>query len=715
MSDVTGQVRREPAGTAEHAPSAGEAALIHRVRERVRVEDEITLIVGSGVSAGAVPRIGGVLRIADQYARGRSDDGGLRRALQQAREALPGDAVAEVYAEYLRVFSEWVSGSEFDVIAQQAVLQAYRPPDRMASPLASHGLWQRIRLPLGERLENDLGSWQLPLGVHAAGHLLTRRPEEFGHRVLTTNFDPLLEIAVRSAGGQAITLPLDARPGRATTAGEDGAVRVYHLHGFWRPTAQPGADRLLHDPAASADQLAGLAEATAGLIRGDTVLVLGAGDRSGTLAAALAAVVRQRGRLRVLWAVHGGDAAAAALRRDVLRDATGATVESFAGVDADRFLPALAAASGVAVPPRAPKPRHRFRHHNWERQLVSQPDASPPGDVPTLLLQLERRFAWTTQRASPTTAPTRLLWPVRVGTRASVIHMVQAFAAGALARAGVEVHVCLDDYGARQAAALDSVRSDIGRWVAYTGPGAEPHFVRLSTLVEGAQRRALDTPEALLRPTDPWGIARAFYGEHNPSLYHVLAAVKAVPNMTTMDELQRNAWPIVQALLSRDANRLLTPLTLWAVLHDMLQHGPTDEIMTLGGRDDAFLWAQWQDTFRSALSQLHNPYIKGLSSEAQMLRWSSEGELRRYLHQTSELPDWGEDGNYIPWLFQNALLLPQYLNHEPVPTVGGLPLDSWAAVVAAVENDAAGPGGATAVLDLLAERVTALYLGVVPA
>jgi hypothetical protein len=57
----------------------------------------------------------------------------------------------------------------------------------------------------------------------------------------------------------------------------------------------------------------------------------------------------------------------------------------------------------------------------------------------------------------------------------------------------------------------------------------------------------------------------------------------------------------------------------------------------------------------------------------------------------------------VPWLFQNALLLPGYLNQEPVPETEDFPLDSWAAFVAAIEDG-------RPVLDLLAARVTDLFL-----
>ena len=684
-------------------PSPGEARLLAYLEPAFSPhnEDQITLLLGSGLTAKAIPRVGAVLSIADTYAEGRNDEGALEHALSQARAKLGAAPDIDVYRAYRRVFTDWVSRGAFDVIAQQAVLGAYSAPDPMESPLAAHGLWQRVGLRLGENVENDRFSWQLPRGVQAAGHLLAQLAETFDHRVLTTNFDPLLEIAIRDANRPAVSLPLDAQGGAGVATGAAGAIRVYHLHGFWRPTTHVGGPQLLHDPARIAENKL-LIAATADLIGGDIVCVIGTSDWAGTLTAAIAAAARTR-PVRVLWALNDPDAATALSTAERLREATGVPVECFPGVDSERLFPALAERVQVPVPPRETGLRHRVRHHGWERQLVSQPGTRPPRDVPGLLLQLERRFGWVNQQRG-TVGPIRLLWPVRLRSRASVIHMVQAFAAGALARLGVEVRVCIDDVGSRDIDATAAFRSDLERWIDHTGHGAVREFVSLSEFLERVQRQPADTsPESLLRPTDPWSVARTFYGEHNPSLYSLLAAVKAVPNLTSWDELEKNAWSIVQSVLRTDANRLLTPLTLWPYLNSMLLESATNDVMTLGGRDEAILWAQWRQTFGLGPGHLYNPYIKSLKHDAQMLRWSSEEELSLHLHRTRELPGWDLEGGYVSWLFHNALLLPGYLNNEPEPETEDFPLDSWAAFVAAIEDG-------RPVLDLLAARVTELFL-----
>jgi|GEM_PF-6909945 len=682
------------------ASSPGDAALLDQLTMSLDDDEQITIVLGSGVSAQAVPTVEGILRLADHYAAGRGDDSGLRLALAQAREEADEGRPINIYAAYRRVFADWVSGDEFDVIAQQAVLAAYRPPDRMASPLATHGIWHRVDLQLGERVENDRGSWLLPPGIEAAGALLARMAEDFGNQVLTTNFDPLMEIAIRSAGGRAVSLPLDSDGDYGTVEGEDGAVRVFHLHGFWRPTLHMSGPRLVHDPNLLTTGRDQLVASVARLIRGDAICVLGCSDWAGTLTEAIA-TVRSTRALKVLWAAHSDDQVHAARLSERLAEATGDAVNCYSGVDGGRLLPLLAEARGIDVSPRTTGPRHRVRHHTWERQLVTQPTVVPPAEVPGLLLQLERRFGWVVHQAGAG-KPAMLFWPVRLRPPASVIHMVQAFAAGALAQRGLRVVVCLDDLGLHGDAAQDFA-ADIERWVRHTRMKAGPEFFSLTTFINDPRRRESSGADTL-RPTDPWAVARAFYGERNPSLYSVLAAVKAIPNLTTVDELEENAWSIVQALFSKDANRLLTPLTLWSFLHDQVRQESNRPVMTLGGRDEALFWEQWRETFGFGASQLYNPFIRSLSNKSEMLRWSSADQLRQHLHRTHAIPGWEADGSYIPWLFQNALLLPIYLTRRPFPEIGGIALDSWAAFVAALEEQ-----GAT-VLDLLADLASQMYL-----
>ncbi|WP_432840615.1 SIR2 family protein [Dactylosporangium sp. CA-092794] len=670
-----------------------EDRLIDEIVSGIRRGGTVTLILGAGMTMPAVPGLEELIELAERYAAGLGDDGELTQALRQAREALgPYALPIEVYLTYRRVFTARRSPGEFDVVVQQGVLAAYRAPDLSSSPLATHGIWQRVDLRLGERLEHSLDWWEVPPGVQAVGRLLAGRPDEFRNGLLTTNLDPLIEVAVRRTGRQSVSVAVspDGRPSRRPDS--DGAVQVFHLHGFWRPIGAEHREPLLHEPQSDASVPEATCDALAELINGDVVVVVGYSGWDDLVTGALRAVARFR-PVRVLWALHD----AAPLR---LPDRLPGIVTFYTDIDGDRLFPALA--DRLEVPSSGPRvdPRRRVRQLEWERELFSQPGNTAPEAVLPLLRQLERRYGWGVDWASEPQRPRLLYWPVRLRARASLINAVQALTAGALAVRGVRVTICLDDFGVPGRAELSrSFAADLRRWMRRVDPGAAPEVASLQDFVASARPGPAGSA---LRPTDPWSVARVFYGESNPSLYSVLAAIKVVPHLALHD-LERNASAIVQTLLSKDANRLLTPMTTWAYLHHLLETEPAAEVMAYSGSDERLLWEQFREHFGLGGTLLYNPYIRHLTNESRMVRWASAAELRAYLASTRSLPGWGEEGGYVHWLVQNAFLLPRYLTGAEFPEAGGYRLDSWAAFAAALDQG-------VPVLDLLAEDVSAFYL-----
>jgi len=663
--------------------------------------DGLALLVGSGVSSSVLPRIAGLLDLADEYAQNRADSGDLTTALRRARAA--HDDVVDTYIAYRREFAAWVSGTKFDVVAQEAVLKAYRPADGM--PIPNHGRWQRIDEALGERLERDLDSWQLPHGTAALGYLLANKPDLFYSRVLTTNFDPLLELAIRRAGHDATTLTFHPDGANDVHGPPDDSIRVYHLHGFWRPIGN-GHRRLLHDvPYPLERHPPALLDWVRRLIWADNVCVIGYSGWDGLFLDALREVSRTGRTPRVLWAAHTSDEKALPELADRLRDRTGCTVEVFGGVDSDVALPAVATSLGL-MPARTAAVRHRVRHLGWERELISEQGIAPPEDCLDLLRQLDRRFQWgrswaADQRPEP---PELLFWPVRLrANRPSVIQMAQALAAAAISARGVQVVTCLDDYGLTDPpASRERFERAVRRWFQQVPDAREAEVVSLSDEIERTEVYGTGT-DGMERPIHPWDVANEVYGERNPSLLSVLVATKVIPDVPA-DRLMDHAPVILQALASQGARRLLTPLTLWSYLQRLLPHHPPSRVITLGGRDDTAFWELWHGSFDYPINQLYSPYIKSLTNESLMVRWSTPGELRTYLDQRFAADDGEEEGGYFHWLVQNAFLLPRYLAGQPVPVVGGIRLDSWASILTAVRLD-------RSTLDLLVERVSETYLG----
>jgi TIR domain/SIR2-like domain len=92
-----------------------------------------------------------------------------------------------------------------------------------------------LRLDDPAELERDLGGWALSRGTRALGALLAEFPQRYPGPVLTTNFDPLLWVAIRRAGGRPRRVILDG-DGRLPSSAEADPDEPYvvYLHGYWR-------------------------------------------------------------------------------------------------------------------------------------------------------------------------------------------------------------------------------------------------------------------------------------------------------------------------------------------------------------------------------------------------------------------------------------------------------------------------------------------------
>jgi hypothetical protein len=661
------------------APTGPESVFVKRLLKCDDDGHRVTLLLGSGLGDPHAPRAADIMRLADRYAEGRNDEGDLRDALDQVRDS------ATAYEDYRRVLTAWLAPDEFDAIAQQSVLLRYRPQDLISTPLGSHGFWQPITLQLGEDIENDLDSWRLSRSVSALGALLANHRELFGSQVITTGIDPTLEIAIRRAGVPAVSLLANG-----TAPAGDRAVAVYHLHGFWRPLPQSAPGRLTEDIDDAANRR--IARSAAGLLSGDLVCVLGTRDRVGTIRAV---IEESRRNLTIIWASQS-DAAPEPRLGDGVR------LEHLRPFDNARMLPDLAAAFSVSVPSAATQTA-KTRHPAWERIFVSQPDSRPPALVPPLLRELERRFGWSggwPEGEPPGGRNLLVYWPVRLRRRASVIHMAQALVAGALAARDAKIIVSFDDLNVPDREAVRGpFIADLRRWITHVALDPDLEFKSLTEYVEDPARLS---PEAMLRPTDPWVVARDFYGRPM-SLYTALAAVKALPHLSPMD-LEESGATIVHELQRHYASRILTPMTIWAHLHYLMLRNPSAPVITLGGRDEGLFWDQWHQIYKHPIGQLYNPRIKSLTHESGMVHWKSADELGRLLETLRDLQNVDDEGRFLHWLFQNAVLLPAYLTGREVPHVDEFAIDSWAAFKDALDND-------RPVLDMLAEWATDLYRG----
>jgi hypothetical protein len=681
-------------------------SLAERLYQLGRRKAAVALFLGSGLSATVVPTVFGMLSIADRYAETyEPETPGLLAELRRIRAEYADDDLA-VYRSYRAAFAAWVRRNEFDLVAQAAVLQAYSPrPDGLAGP---HD-WQLVEAAYGENLERNIDGWRIPEGIAALGSVLARPDMDiFHHRVFTTCFDPLLEIAIARAGGKARRITVTPELRRRIQVGQDGpddTVMVHHLHGYWRAEDVAGRHQLLHDPQHLIDNGEQLAAHLAELIEVNTICVVGHSGWDGILAAAIRRIAAQGRHLTVLWAAQSVDdaAVAAPLRTDV---GPQPKLVIFTGIDTDVLLPLLAGKLRVPIAPQRP-PIRDLRHLDWEREFVSEVGAAPPSDALDLLRQLDHRFQWGRSWSAGPVRPELVFWPVRLRSRPSVINMVQALVAATLSAREIPVLVCLDDFNVDDVtASTERFRRDVGRWFDLVPGSRWPDIESLQFFIERDEESATDHhPRNLVRPTRPWDVAREVLGERNPSVLDVLMAAKVVPDLPEQ-QLIEQADKIVMALRSRSARHLITPFSLWSRLNDLLvdQQTPTSAILTLGGMEERRLWSLWRFAFDHGVSQLYNPTLLSLTNQSLMLRWSDQATLTQHLRNAMREPNWADDGHYVQWLAQNAFLMPIYLCGFEPPTFRGSPLDSWPAVRDALRAD-------EDAIEILADHVSRLYLG----
>ena len=191
------------------------------------------------------------------------------------------------------------------------------------------------------KLEGDIGNWYLTPGLEALGKIIAGRPDTFGKVVLTSNFDPLIEISVRRSGGAATSIGIDTDASPDIVA-PGPACSVIHFHGLWS-----GAGTL-HRPDQLKTLRPKLLDAICGYLRQYTCVILAYGGWDDMFMCAVESVLTSRqGSPSVLWGYFGRDRESLTSQQQTHHDVfdrIGAFREGFIpyyGIDVHTFLPSL--------------------------------------------------------------------------------------------------------------------------------------------------------------------------------------------------------------------------------------------------------------------------------------------------------------------------------------------------------------------------------------
>jgi hypothetical protein len=106
-------------------------------------------------------------------------------------------------------------------IVKAAVLRARRPGAPPLDPIANY--------------DGNPGDWEMTRAQRGLARVMRLDPDRFPGPIFTTNFDPLIEVALRDRGFVAKTanIPLDGSINAAVKSSRS-EIDVFHLHGYWR-------------------------------------------------------------------------------------------------------------------------------------------------------------------------------------------------------------------------------------------------------------------------------------------------------------------------------------------------------------------------------------------------------------------------------------------------------------------------------------------------
>jgi hypothetical protein len=214
-------------------------------------------------------------------------------------------------------------------------------------------------------IERDVENWHLAPGLAAFGKIIAGEPEIFGKVVLTSNFDPLIEISVRRAGGEATSIGIDSDASPDIVA-PSSACRVLHFHGLWSGSGT------LHRPDQLKQNRPLLFDAICGYLRKYTCVVLAYGGWDDIFIKAVHCVLSSRNASpTILWAHFNGDPEEVKRQRpSILGDLDRLAVSRdgfipYYGIDVNEFLPRLFDLLGRPGPhrrqPRVPSADERVQ------------------------------------------------------------------------------------------------------------------------------------------------------------------------------------------------------------------------------------------------------------------------------------------------------------------------------------------------------------------
>ena len=281
------------------------------------------------------------------------------------------------------------------------------------------------------------------------------------------------------------------------------------------------------------------------------------------------------------------------------------------------------------------------------------------------VVELLRSAGFDVPRLQPNGRPPAGVFWVHRAREPNLVHGVFSLAAAAATRAGLPVHLLLDDLaGDRRTPDLcNELDAQIRTWVAFASGDDAKLSTRLYSEVLSESYLAERGWSAIIDYLNP-----------RIGVLDFLVASKVISPL----QYTINAEESVQALLrnaeSLGAERLLTPLQNWLVFEKQIAWilaqspgGMANSVITLGGEDERTLWDAFHRGCSDDLSaRVRHIYLRPLPMPSYRSPWQeralSAGTDRSTLttYLANRTPS--DRADLLEWLIRSAIYLPAALN-----------------------------------------------------
>ncbi|QES07286.1 SIR2 family protein [Streptomyces venezuelae] len=268
-----------------------------KIRLQVLAEEAdrpLVTVFGSGISSEVLPS---VPQLTDIF-RDHMPEGGLARFDETVAEAQdPGVK----YQNAAAVLTRQAGEHRVMRAIRTAVLQAC--PDVLEKNVAEVARDEELC-----REYMKTGNWRIPRGYRQFAKFFASLNGRMRGPIITTNFDPLIELALGQAGVPAVPIPIptDTTP-TLQQLKEAIAQPVLHIHGYWTGRATSNV------PTRITSDRPGLDDVLRKLLTNAVVLVVGYSGWLDGFMKSLSSTVLDKADLleaEVLWAAYETDAAA---------------------------------------------------------------------------------------------------------------------------------------------------------------------------------------------------------------------------------------------------------------------------------------------------------------------------------------------------------------------------------------------------------------------